>query len=105
MDFLHIVVYSDATNALWNHEFNKNIYELRLPTWIKIFFEKWNSINMHQSYSNGLLSEYMDYNLGSTLTFKCIFCYDFISIFLISTQYIKNHWNKNMYWKTLQKKN
>jgi hypothetical protein len=30
----------------------------------------------------------MDYNLGSTLTFKCIFCYDFILTFFIGTQYI-----------------
>jgi hypothetical protein len=42
---------------------------------------------MHQSYSNGLLNEHMDYNLGSTLAFKCTFCYDFISIFLINIQY------------------
>jgi hypothetical protein len=36
-----------------------------------------------QSYSNGLLKWNMDYNLGSTLIFKYIFCYDFISIFFI----------------------
>jgi hypothetical protein len=30
----------------------------------------------------------MDYNLGSTLPFKCIFCYDFISIFFVGTQYM-----------------
>ncbi len=30
----------------------------------------------------------MDYNLGSTLTFKCIFGYDFISIFFIRSQYM-----------------
>jgi hypothetical protein len=28
----------------------------------------------------------MDYNMGYTLTFKCIFCYDF-SIFFIETSY------------------
>jgi hypothetical protein len=27
----------------------------------------------------------MDYVLGFALTFKCIFCYDFISIFFIGT--------------------
>jgi hypothetical protein len=26
--------------------------------------------------------------MGSALTFKCIFCYDFISIFFIWTQYM-----------------
>jgi hypothetical protein len=76
-----------------------------LPTWIKIFFEEWNSINMHQSYSNGLLNEHMDYNLGSTLTFKCTFCYDFISIFLISIQYTTHDEKKKKDWKTLQQKN
>jgi hypothetical protein len=30
----------------------------------------------------------MDYDLGSILTFKCIFGYDFISIFVIGTQYM-----------------
>jgi hypothetical protein len=30
----------------------------------------------------------MDYNLGFALTFKCIFYYDFISIFFIGTQYM-----------------
>ncbi len=30
----------------------------------------------------------MDYNLGFILAFKCIFCYDFISIFVINTQYM-----------------
>ncbi len=33
-------------------------------------------------------SGHMDYNLGSALTFKYIFCYDFISIFFIGTQYM-----------------
>ncbi len=33
----------------------KKNYELKLPTWIRIFIEGWNSINIHQSYSNGLL--------------------------------------------------
>jgi len=46
----------------------------------------------------------MDYILGFTLTFKCTFCYDFISIFFIRTQYmihdgkkiwIENNYNKN----------
>ncbi len=32
----------------------------------------------------------MDYNSGSALTCKCIFCYDFISIFFIETQYMTN---------------
>ncbi len=31
---------------------------------------------------------HMDYILGFTLTFKCIFYYDFISIFFIGIQYI-----------------
>jgi len=30
----------------------------------------------------------MDYNLGFTLPFKCIFCYDFILIFFIRIQYM-----------------
>jgi hypothetical protein len=37
-----------------NHQFDKNIYGLRLPTWIKIFIKRWNLINIHQSYNNGL---------------------------------------------------
>jgi hypothetical protein len=37
----------------------------------------------------------MDYNMGSTLAFKCIFCYDFISIFFIGTQYMIHDGKKN----------
>jgi hypothetical protein len=43
----------------------------------------------------------MDYKLGSALTFKCIFCYDFISIFLIGIQYITHDGKKKMNWKKL----
>jgi hypothetical protein len=39
---------------------------------------------------------HMDYNLGSTLTVKCIFCYDFISIFFMGTQYMIHDGKKNM---------
>jgi hypothetical protein len=31
------------------------MYGLKLPTWIKIFIDGWNSTNIHQSYSSGLL--------------------------------------------------
>ncbi len=46
----------------------------------------------------------MDYGLRYALAFKCIFCYDFISIFFIRTQYmildgkkiwIQKNYNKN----------
>jgi hypothetical protein len=37
----------------------ENNYGLKFPTWIRIFIEGWNSINIHQSYSNGLLSEHL----------------------------------------------
>jgi len=37
----------------------------------------------------------MDCNLGFALTFKCIFCYDFISIFFIRTQYMIHDGKKN----------
>jgi len=43
----------------------------------------------------------MDYNLGSILSFKCIFCYDFISMFFIGTQYII-YGKIYMDWKKLQ---
>jgi hypothetical protein len=42
------------------------------------------------------LNEHMDYNLGYALTFKCIFCYDFISIIFIRTQYMIHDAQKNM---------
>jgi hypothetical protein len=46
----------------------------------------------------------MDYNIGSTLTFKCIFCYDkFISIFFLGSQYMVHDGKNNMNWKKLQK--
>jgi len=46
-------------------------------------------------------SEHMDYVMGYALTFKCIFCYDFI---FIGTQYMI-HDGKNIYGlKKLQKK-
>jgi hypothetical protein len=45
----------------------------------------------------------MDYNLGSKLAFKCIFCYDkFISIFFLGTQYMIHDEKTNMNGKTLQ---
>jgi hypothetical protein len=47
---------------------------------------------------------HMDYNLGSTLTFKCIFCYDFISIFSIGTQYMIHDRKKKIMTKTLTNK-
>jgi hypothetical protein len=46
----------------------------------------------------------MDYNLDSALTFKCIFSYDFISIFFIKTQYMIHDGKENMNWKKLQQK-
>ncbi len=50
-----------------------------------------------------LKSGHMDYNLGSMLTFKCIFCYDFISIIFIGIQYVihdgKNKWIEKNYNK------
>jgi hypothetical protein len=39
---------------------------------------------MVMNFQNG----HMDYNLHYALTFKCIFCYDFISIFFIGIQYM-----------------
>jgi len=50
----------------------------------------------------------MDYILGFTLTFKCTFCYDFISIFFIGTQYMihdgKKYGLKKITTKTLTNK-
>jgi hypothetical protein len=46
----------------------------------------------------------MDYGLDSTLAFKWIFCYDFISIFFIRSQYMVVDGKINMDWKTLQQK-
>jgi hypothetical protein len=50
----------------------------------------------------------MDYNMGSTLTFKCIFYYDFISIFFLRIQYIvhdgKKYELKKITTKTLMNK-
>jgi hypothetical protein len=100
---LQSVFYSNATNTLKNHQFDKNVYGLRLPTWIKIFIEGWNSINLHQSYSNGLLKwTYMDYNMGVALTFKCIFYYDFTSIFFIGTQHMIHDGEKKYGLEKLQ---
>jgi hypothetical protein len=50
----------------------------------------------------------MDYNMGSTLTFKYIFYYDFISIFFLRIQYIvhdgKKYELKKITTKTLMNK-
>jgi hypothetical protein len=46
---------------------------------------------------------HMDYNLGFTLTFKCTFCYDFISIFFIRTQFMI-HDEKNIRIKKITTK-
>jgi hypothetical protein len=45
------------------------------------------------------LNGHMEYDMGSTL---CIFCYDFISIFFIGTQYMKHDGKIHMNWKKLQ---
>jgi hypothetical protein len=50
-------------------------------------------------YTNHIVMDFqsghnMDYNLGLTLPFKCIFCYDFISIFFIRIQYMINDGKK-----------
>jgi hypothetical protein len=37
---------------------------------------------------------HMEYSLDYALTFKCIFSYDFISIFVLGTQYIIHDGNK-----------
>jgi hypothetical protein len=47
----------------------------------------------------------MDYNLSSASTFKCIFCYDFIPIFFIGTQYMIHDGIKIWIEKKLQQKN
>jgi hypothetical protein len=44
----------------------------------------------------------MDYGLGFALTFKCIFCYDFIWIFFIGTKYMILDGETNMDWKKLK---
>ncbi len=41
-------------------------------------------------------SGHMDYNLGFTLAFKCIFCYDFISILFVEIQYMIHAGKTNM---------
>jgi hypothetical protein len=46
----------------------------------------------------------MDYVMGFALTFKCIFCYDFISMFFIRTQYMINDGGEKMDGKSLQQK-
>jgi len=46
----------------------------------------------------------MDYNLGSALTFKCIFYYDFISIFFIKTQHMIHDGQKKYGLKKIAKK-
>jgi hypothetical protein len=47
----------------------------------------------------------MDYNLGFALTFKCIFYYDFISIFFIGTQYMIHDKGKKYGLKIITTKN
>jgi uncharacterized membrane protein (Fun14 family) len=46
----------------------------------------------------------MDYNLGFTLAFKCVFCCDSISIFIVGTQYMIHDGKINIDWKKLQQK-
>jgi hypothetical protein len=41
----------------------------------------------------------MDYVLGYALMYKCIFYYDFISIFFIKIQYMIHDGETNMDWK------
>jgi len=46
----------------------------------------------------------MDYNMSSTLIFKSILCYDFISMVFIGIQYMIHDGKTNMNWKTSQQK-
>ncbi len=55
------------------------------------------------------LNGHIDYNLSYELTFKCIFCYDFISIIFIRTPYMihdgkKKYGMKKTTTKTLTNK-
>jgi hypothetical protein len=45
----------------------------------------------------------MDFNLDFALAFKCIFCYDFILIFFIGTQYMIHDEKKNGLKKIIAK--
>jgi len=47
----------------------------------------------------------MDYNLGFAWASKCIFCYDFISIFFIKTQYMIHDGEKKNGLKKVTTKN
>jgi hypothetical protein len=44
----------------------------------------------------------MDYNMGVALTFKCIFYYDFTSIFFIGTQHMIHDGEKKYGLEKLQ---
>jgi hypothetical protein len=46
----------------------------------------------------------MDYNMGFALTFKCILCYDFISIFFYRDSIYDTWWEKKYGLKKLQQK-
>jgi hypothetical protein len=46
----------------------------------------------------------MDCVMGFALKFKCIFCYDFISIFSMGIQYIIHDGKKKKYWNKLEQK-
>jgi hypothetical protein len=47
--------------------------------------------------------EHMDYIMGFALTFKCIFYYDFILIFLIGTPYLIHDGKKKWIEKNTSK--
>ncbi len=49
-------------------------------------------------------NEHMDYVLGSDYHSNAFFCYDFISIFFIGTQYMIHDEKPNMNLKKLQQK-
>jgi hypothetical protein len=52
LDFSQSVFYSNVTNVWQNHQRDQLFYGLTLPTWIIICTSWWNSINIHQTYSN-----------------------------------------------------
>ncbi len=90
------------------HIVKSSIWQKKL--WIKIFnlnkniYWKRNSINIHQSYSNGLLKWAYGLWFGFYISIQMHFLLWFHSIFSIRTQYIILDRKTNMNWKKLQQK-
>jgi hypothetical protein len=71
--FAMCILFKYHKKKTFNHQFDKNIYGLKLLILIRILIKGRNLITYINHIVMNFVNEHMDYVLGFILTFKCIF--------------------------------